>query len=265
MTELDVRDSSGLSRRTVVRGAAWSVPVVSMAATAPAFASSTCKDGAYQVRWSLDYDGATDVATANRTTTSGTGTTGNAALTLTVLSTFNGRMQAGSANVQNVGTYSNLNVSPANIGGLGQRGLTIMQRCRDTSLGTPRRNNNQVITLKFNRPVWDLKFTLTDIDSNSGQYQDRIEISPVPPKFTLGGAMQGSGTQASPWSPKTTNLDQDPVSEGGGNVVLDYTGAAPAAEYTITYWNDQSGTLTSNGLQGVFVSNVTCAAETCTV
>ena len=36
----DMPDSPGLSRRSVVRGAAWTVPVVAVAATAPAFAAS---------------------------------------------------------------------------------------------------------------------------------------------------------------------------------------------------------------------------------
>lgn len=246
------------SRRAVVRGAAWSVPVVSMAVTAPAYAASTCRDGAYQIRWASDFNGTTKIATANRISTSGTGSVGNAALTMTVTSKFNGTMQAGSK-----GGYSNLNVSPDNIGGLGTHGLTIMQRSSQRALETPRANQNQVVTLTFSRPVWDLKFTLTDIDALSGQYQDRIMISSPPASYTLASQVSGGGTSGSPWAPTGTDIAQDPVTGAGGNVNLDYTGSPAASVYILTYWNDQSGNLSSNGLQGVFVSNMTFSSETC--
>ena len=36
-----------------------------------------------------------------------------------------------------------------------------------------------------------------------------------------------------------------------------------SAVYKITYWNDQSGTLASRGLQGVFLTNLTFTASSC--
>ncbi|MDT0183426.1 hypothetical protein Q9S36_24870 [Microbacterium sp. ARD31] len=245
------------SRRSVVRGAAWSVPVVSVAATAPAFATSLCQDGNYQIRWASDYNATSRVATANRISTSGSGATGSAPLTLTVTSKFNGTMAAGST-----GSYSNLATSPGNVGGLGVRGLTIMQRSTQTALATPRANQNQVVTLTFNRPVWNLKFTLTDIDSQLGQYQDRVYVSGAP-AFTLASQVGGSGTSGSPWAPTGTNITQDPVTGGGGNVAVDYTNKPAASVYTLTYWNNQSGNLSGNGLQGVFISTMTFSSETC--
>jgi hypothetical protein len=252
----DVRMST--TRRTLVRGAAWSVPVVAVAATAPAYASSTCADGAYRLRWEQNYNENTRVATAELLSTSGTGAVGNAALTLTVSNKFNGSMQAGST-----GGYSNLTTSPGNIGGTGTRGLTIMQRVSTNPLPTPRENQNQVVTLTFNRPVWNLAFTLTDIDSSSGQYQDRIFVSGAPASYTLQSQVQGAGTAGTPWQPTGPNLMQDPVRGNGGNVAVDYTGLPRAAVYTITYWNDQNNWLSANGLQGVFVSNMTFSSETC--
>ena len=44
-TDLNVEAPQGLSRRTMVRTALWSAPVVSMAAAAPAFAASGNPDG----------------------------------------------------------------------------------------------------------------------------------------------------------------------------------------------------------------------------
>ena len=58
------------TRRTLVRGAAWSVPVVSIAAAAPAFAAS-CDTQPYLLDWGVTsfspgpLDGATRVATAS--------------------------------------------------------------------------------------------------------------------------------------------------------------------------------------------------------
>jgi hypothetical protein len=258
-TELAVRDSSGFSRRTIVRGAAWSVPVVSMAATAPAFASSTCKDGAYRIRWGQDYNGTTKVATADRISTSGSGVVGAAALTLTITNSFGGSMQAGSA----PDGASNLTTSPFNVGGTGAPGLTIMQRSSsNNALSTPRANNNQVVTLTFNRPVWDLAFKITDIDSNTGQYQDRVFVSGNP-TFTLESGVSGAGTSGTPWQPVNGNQNFDPTTGTAGNVNVDYVGKPAASIYTITYWNNQTGGLTGNGLQGVFISGFTFSSETC--
>lgn len=256
------------SRRTLVRGAAWSVPVVAVAATAPAYAASTCADGAYQVRWGTDYVASTKSATANRTGTSGTGVVGNAALTLTVTNQFGGSMASGSAG----GGVSNLVASPWNVAGVGVPGLTIMQQVTTSTvawwsstrnpLPTPRSGNFQRVTLTFNRPVWNLKFTITDIDSNSGQYQDRIAVSGNP-AFTMNAGVSGAGSDGAPWQPVNNNQNWDPQSETQGNVQVDYTGQPAASVYTITYWNDQAGNISGDGLQGVFLGTLTFSSETC--
>jgi hypothetical protein len=255
------------SRRTLVRGAAWSVPVVAVAATAPAYATSACADGAYQVRWGTDYTASTKSATANRTGTSGSGAVGNAPLTLTITTKFVGAMAAGSAN----DGVSNLAASPWNVAGVGAPGLAIMQQVTTRyywwsatryPLPTPRDGNYQQVTLTFSRPVWDLKFTITDIDSNSGQYQDRIVVSGSP-SFTLNSGVSGGGSDGSPWQPVNNNQNWNPQTQTQGNVQVDYSGLPAANVYTITYWNDQSGDISGDGLQGVFLGTLTFGAETC--
>lgn len=258
------------SRRTLVRGAAWSVPVVAVAATAPAYATSTCADGAYRIRWATDYAPGTKTATANRTGTSGTGSIGNAPLTLTITNEFGGSMGSGSAG----GGVSNLTASPWNVAGVGAPGLTIMQQATTSTvwwsnsvrnaLPTPRSGNFQRVTLTFNRPVWDLKFTITDIDSNAGQYQDRIFVSGSP-SFTFNSGISGGGSSTAPWQPVNNDQNWDPQTQAQGNVMVDYTGQPASAVFTITYWNDQSGNLTGDGLQGVFLGTFTFSAETCSL
>lgn len=48
MTEMEIKES-GLSRRTVIKGAAWSLPVVAVAAATPAMAASVTEVGAYSL------------------------------------------------------------------------------------------------------------------------------------------------------------------------------------------------------------------------
>lgn len=253
--DTDVLDTTRASRRTVVRGAAWTVPVVAAATAAPAFATSACADGVYEIRWANM--NSSKVVTGVRTSTSGEGAVFNSALTVTVTSTFGGSMAAGSA----PDGASNLGISPFNVGGTGARGLTIMQRSTTTSFSTPRSGNFQTVTLKFNRPVWGLKYTITDIDSASGQYQDRIVVSGSP-AYLRQPLVTGAGSSETPFAPTTTNNAVNPETGTGGNVAVDY-GSYVGDTYTLTYWNDQSGTLSSNGLQGVFVAGMTLNAETC--
>ena len=242
--------------------------MVSVAATAPAYATSTCADGAYRVRWANDYTASSQTAIANRTGTSGSGAVGNSPLTLTVTNEFAGSVAAGSAG----GGVSNMTASPWNVAGVGAPGLTIMQRVTTSTLWynnslrsplpTPRSGNYQRVTLTFSRPVWNLKFTVTDIDSNSGQYQDRIFVSGSP-SYAVNSGISGAGSSGSPWQPVNTNQNWDPQTETQGNVTVDYTGLPASNTYTITYWNDQSGNLSGDGLQGVFIGTLTFGAETC--
>jgi hypothetical protein len=261
------------SRRTLLRAAAWTAPAVSVAVAVPAYAATSgpvvCADASYEVSWASNYNAQSRAAVARLVSAAGAGTLGSEPLTLTLSSQFFGNMEAGSTTLTE-GTYSNLAVSPRNVGGTAMRGLTIMQRAKQgvTSYGNNRSNHRQEVTLVFNRPVSNLKFTLTDIDSmdpsgrNNGQYQDRIWVTGGPAGVRAGG-LSGAGTSASPWRPTGTNTEYNPVSGSLGNVDVSYVGKPASAVYKITYWNDQSGTLVSRGLQGVFLTNLSFTASSC--
>ena len=257
------------SRRSVVRAAAWTAPAVSVAVAAPAYAacSPSVVDGTYQVQWARDYNASTKRATAVRVGTATPGTPGTTPIGLSVSSRFFGSVVAASTTA-NEGTYNNLAVSPANIGGTGTRGLTIMQRSTAASLSTPRLDNRQEVLLTFDRPVRDLRFKLTDIDSqdpqfSNGQYQDRVFVSGTPTS-TKASQVIGSGwTSGDSWRPTGPNLTQDPRTGTNGNVDVSYVGQPASMTYLITYWNDQSGRLAGQGLQGVFLTDLSFTAASC--
>ena len=62
---------------------------------------------------------------------------------------------------------------------------------------------------------------------------------------------------------RRTNSRYNPVSGAQGNVDVSYVNKPASAVYTITYWNDQTGTLASRGLQGVFLTDLTFTASSC--
>nr|WP_300047258.1 hypothetical protein [uncultured Nocardioides sp.] len=271
----DAPDSYVPSRRTVLRAAAWTAPAVSVAVAVPAYAATSgpvvCADANYEVSWASNYNASSRSAVARLVSSAGAGTLGSGPLTLTVSSQFFGNMEAGSTTTTD-GFYSNLSLSPRNVGGTTMRGLTIMQRAKQgvTSFGNnanARSNHRQEVTLVFSRPVTGLKFKLTDIDSMdpanaNGQYQDRIWVSGGPAGVKAGG-LSGSGTSGAPWRPTGSNTEYNPVSGAQGNVDVSYVGKPASAVYKLTYWNDQSGTLASRGLQGVFLTNLTFTASSC--
>lgn len=262
-------DSYVPSRRTVLRAAAWTAPAVSVAVAVPAYAAASspvaCANASYQIRWASHYNALSGVAVANLVSAAGAGSVGSAALTMSVTNRFFGDMEAGSSGD---GT-SNLTVSPFNVGGTTMRGLTLMQRAKQgvSRFSGTRSSHGQELTLVFNRPVTNLEFKLTDIDSmdpawSNGQYQDRISVSGTP-SGSRADQVSGTGRANDPWKPTGSNIQQDPSSGGRGNVDVSYANQPASAVYRITYWNDQTGTLASRGLQGVFLTDLTFTASSC--
>ncbi|MCY4726643.1 hypothetical protein NYO98_10170 [Nocardioides sp. STR2] len=270
------------SRRTVLRAAAWTAPAVSVAVAVPAYAAASgpvaCADATYEIRWASHYNAQSRTAVAGLVSAAGAGTVGREPLTMVVSSQFFGSTVAGST-----GGYSNLALSPGNVGGTGRKGLTIMQRATVDEFAAPRSNHRQEITLTFSRPVRNLAFKLSDIDANAepsrwewyrdgkqwkqreikrGQYQDRVWLSGNP-SGARASVVAGSGTSADPWRSTSTDVDQDPVSGTNGNVTVSYAGKPASPVYKLTYWNDQEGELTAQALQGIFLTDLSFTASSC--
>ena len=269
--DTNVLDTVRPSRRSVVRGAAWSVPVVSLAATAPAFAASC---GSTDVDYLLDW-GNTGLTTYAAPVTPGGGT-GNKVGTATVLA------PAGSGGTSLLVTFTsavfnsvarasdNLTISSeTDIGNLGTgvRGLNISH---DSPISSGRANRQEV-SISFSRAVTGLSFTITDIDSAAGNWWDRVELSgvrtgtPVARTRNRGNYVLGDGTNTTetatsgPW--RFYDDDTNVANSGNdiGNIAVNYPGTIAAnTPIVLTYWTTVGG-----GNQRIFLSDFTFTAKGC--
>ncbi len=209
------------SRRTLVRGAAWSVPVVAVAATAPAYAASNC---AGQPAYTMDL--------AKKLGSDGT--------TLGVTSVANGVA---------LGRYNLSTSDPAfPLSGW----LELENVPRATSGTNPSRY--QDVTLTFGRSVSLLAFTVSDLDTTNSWYQsywDRLAIinsasgfttAPVMPGNTL---VTGTGSLTDPIRQTTfTNGTPSSNNDASRQVRVSFTGTTKSI--TLRFWSnrdtDQYGT-----------------------
>ncbi len=238
--------SSAYTRRTVTRGAAWTVPLVVVSVAAPAFAASPspCTSPA-----SFRLDWGTTPYTKNTTTNVGTATvstTGGALpVVVTLTSVITGTVNRHTENL----TWQS---SPSNLGGLGaaERGLALSHT--DISSG---RGNRQTVTIEFSRAVTGLSFTMVDIDSDnragSNDFWDQVELSGTRNAVTA-THVTGAGTLASPW-----HYDDNDTSLGDtstqGIVTVTYPGAV--STITLDYWSSARG-----GNQWILLSDFTFKA-----
>jgi hypothetical protein len=194
----------------VTRGAAWSIPVVSLAIAAPAMAVSGCKPTTGVLEWKGK--SGTMFGQSLATTVPG--------LTLVVTAT---------------GDTSAANNGIASTGPIGGAHSLLLLHSRNGV-----NNTSQTITLKFSQKVQNLSFTFLDIDSSrtfgTNHWQDKVSISPAPTSQTKGSTVQGSGTVGSPW--RATNNDTVVPDNGTtGNVNVSWT----TAQDTITIVYSQDG------------------------
>ncbi|MDR7252147.1 hypothetical protein J2X46_001123 [Nocardioides sp. BE266] len=231
--------------------------MVSMAATAPAFAASC---GATTYAYTLDWNTATiNTSTSGNAvtaTTSITGPAGSSAILATFKSTTTGSVTRDSDNL----TVS----SETNVGNLGGKALNISH----SSPITAGSGNRQTVAISFNRAVTGLNFYISDIDSsltNVGSQRnpvysgwwDRVSLTGTytPNRDTN---LRGSGTSNDPWyyNDSDTNVGNEAA---GARVKVTYSGTI-AANTTITleYWTTQAG-----GNQRIFLTDFGFDAKGC--
>lgn len=287
-----------LGRRALLRGAAWTVPAVTMAAAAPAYATSdqagtppnsgvtpgpTCRPVYYRLDWARDW-----TRPAGGTgTRSVLVTPGNTELdewdpvNLTVSSTFFGNMQA-----LDIDAARNLAVTQAAVGGTGSRGLTLAQRLSSNDARTTQASHTdrQVVSFTFDRDVTQLSFTITDIDGHEheaartilwwttpgvGQYHDRVHLS-LPAEGRLGNRVSGQGSDSAPWvssiAPNTGSEGQDnastlATSSSRGNVAVTFS--EPVRSFSLAFSNAETRQVNANGQQAIFLSNFSFTASSC--
>lgn len=280
-------DAPGLGRRTLLRGTAWSVPVVAITAAAPAYANSACGELPYRVNWNASgASGWTYAAAANglsgtghiHATPSVTPAPGQQtdAFVVSVTNQFHGRMRA-LANT----SATNMQVTEGNVGGTGSRGLTLAQNLNtNAERNYDTHNDRQVITFTFDRDVTELSFTITDIDGYkvsdgffgfgaAWQYRDNAYVS-LPTTATLGDRVSGSGTASQPWR---SNIEPNTDTEGTatasslsitsnrGNVALQF--AQAVRSFSLTFYNSETRVRRSNGQQAIYLTNFSFTANSC--
>lgn len=258
--------SRPVSRRSVAQGVGWSVPTVLVATAAPAFAASPCDPVTAVIDWaSANYKRAS-ATSGTYTIPDPDGTGPKQGLTLTVAQTYKGsNMQTGSQGVGAAKVDYNLTVPSYNIGGTGQQGLCIHQSPIDNTKKSATRNdaNKTIHTFTFSRPVTNLSFQITDVDSAAYDFIDAVGIE-SPSSFTASAAypgfVAGSGTNANPFYPLNSDL-REPNDQGGANVRVSFPSVTT---FSVSYWN-QIGTSRRDvdGDQGIFFTDFTLTYKPC--
>lgn len=259
------------SRRNVVRTAAWTVPVVAASTAAPAFAASPC-DAAYT--WRLDWgndqtDDAFTTSYPSSPTASGnvrsatatiTGPSGTTPMTVGFSSTMPGADSR---------TSNNLRVVSSGYGDVGDSGSTGLY-LQHQGITAGRDKSRQEVVVTFGRTVYDLRFTITDIDSSwssGGGFYDQIELTgnrtgtptrggngrPWNPYFDY---VEGAGTPTDPWHMYDDDTAATDNGDDRGNIAVYYPG--PVNGFTLTYYTSRG-----TGNQAIWLTDFTFTARGC--
>ncbi len=245
------------SRRNVVRGAAWSVPVIAVATAAPAFAASPCVNRSVVVSTSTaattapaqGYTRTSNTAASWRTADpDGAGTVYSAA-NIAVTATKLGQLEYGFNTATN-------NLIPYATGGV--TGISINQR--PTATTSPRGYaQRSETTFNFQRLVYNLSFTIADI-SKSGSatgtsaFWDAVwvESDGTWSVTTRDIDVVGGGTSSmDPLTPR--NNAPDVGDTDPNNVTLTFTTRCTYVK--LYYWSATKAT-SSGGGQGITISNM---------
>lgn len=269
---------SGVSRRNLAIGAAWSVPVLMASSAAPAYAASDCLGaGIYsQAQW-VPVTGTVMTPVTPGNMVYKTNETGVAQAMLTTISSalIGGSTKIGSdggnmssSRVDNL--FTPVATSTAGFGGIyvNTPFLYIGQAFKDTFTG----GAYQTITFTFSQAVSCLSFWIVDIDTNwttsDSRHADYLEVSSPTASFAVSG---GSATTNltftnSPGVGQPAKVTETVIptgrnstyewlpSSGRGNACFSTSG--PVTTFTIKYGSTNSTTNIWNAQQ-VYMSPIT--------
>lgn len=208
------------TRRTLVRGAAWSVPVISVAAAAPAFAVSCDVATSRPVTWAAN-SGSSNVRTQSGTTAAGGSVTVNTSYT--------------KVNGDYSGDFNSRNMNSVDRSGT-RGGFVIANTVPDTNSDDVS-SNYQSVTFTFSPAARELTFKVEDIDrvNNGGArpgFYDYVRIiSQSPWTAAEGSFINGTGYPGSAWRTRSDvgNLDYD----SRQTVTVSFAG--PVSQFTLDY------------------------------
>ncbi len=212
-------ESRGTTRRTLLSGAAWAVPVVATAVGAPAFAASPCPT--QTLAWNQ--------ATGTHFTSGSSWVVAGVTITLT----YTGSAGTGNANVS-TNTFGGITPNLRFALGAGD-------------------NPTETIRFAFSVPVYNVKFTILDIDwSQTGSnvaYDDEVVINTAGYTQTHGSNVQGTGSSATPFmAPDGLNGTPTANTSTAGNADLTWAGPVSATEFT---YSQNNSTVSGNPQIGV--------------
>ena len=220
--------TTGVDRRSVVRTAAWSLPVIAVSAQAPAFAASCNQQYAGNLNLATMYtrnsrtSGTAVVPLANG---AGSVTIGFASSTTTLYGAQTG----------------NFTIDPA-VGGTNQAGI-LFSYSNDNVDGSSAQNYK--VTLTFSRAVTDLTFLITDIDVG-GRHDERLAVI-SPATFTrnipANSNCRGAATLANPIYNSVPGAISN-INDDSGNVRINVPG--PTTTVTLQLWNADTAATGSN-------------------
>lgn len=222
-TETDTsRPPNGLSRRTIIQGAAWSIPIVMVGSPARAFTATGC---VVEQTFAGLVDGTNACAPAVIEFPPSLVT---ATLTVDVTNAGPQNCAGGTGTCRVFTTTDGSNFS-----------YVELEMCAPITAG-----NYIDATLTFSEPVEKLGYFLHDIDSDAGGYQDTVVITT--PGFTRafapGTSLTGAGTAGDPIQPQQLQSDQ-PISSDLGAVGVFYDG--PISSVSFRYRAGISGNSTN--------------------
>lgn len=232
-----------LPRRTLVAGAVWAVPTVAVASAAPAMAVSCLQS------YTIDWDSSNYV---RNSTTSGSYTVPNTGITLSVGANYGSNTASTSSpptGYTSLKAYSNY---------CGVSGSLALAYIRGSGTGA---TNGTTLTLTFSQAVYDVSFTIGDIDGytnatpvqagQGGTEYVTTNMCPTTSAITdptyLGGNGCSTGWHALPNNPLDGNVDNESGTEG--NVHVTYS---TFTTLTITLWNAYT-----RGAPAIFLSDIT--------
>lgn len=217
--ENDSQATKTVSRRSLVKGAAWAVPVIAFAAPVPAMAASPCTP-------STNFDGLA-VGTSPSVITFYDSTNQPTGVTAALGWTSNG--QGGDSTPGNTGQVLQTTQAPL---------FKFIEIQMVSSLNA---GDYVELTLTFNQAVTGLSFKLIDIDKSVGPgnvaWVDDVWVRTGGYTHALGSNIVGAGTQANPFTANTWG--DTPIVSGQGDVRITYPG--PVTQVVVRYLAAQNG------------------------
>ncbi len=227
-----------VSRRSVLAaGAAWTGPVILVAAAAPAQAASPplCSTVAQA---SMTFATVTAGQTAKGT---GSGTSNT---TVSITTAYVGATDK---------RHPTNNMNATGFAG----GLGIFQYLGTRASNTAT-SNYQDITFTFSQPVSLLSFVIGDIDTSvdgvTNPFRDRIAVVASDATFTSsnGSSVQGAGTQANPWMLSGSGWSNGAETDAAYATTVNFTG--PVTTFTLRFWELESSSTTA--MHAVFIRSM---------